>query len=128
LGRDTFDHLVFILSQNPLFHSPQKKQCPVKYQLAAFLIRYGQQGSDVFDVAAKLSIAHGSVHNYCKRVSQAIQELQPGYLKWMDEPWNEVVSGAIAAYSGLFKCLGSCDGCQIHISEAPLVDGEQFHS
>ena len=95
LGRDTFDRLVLILSQSSLFLSPRKPQHPVKYQLAAFLIRYGQRGSDTLDVAAKLSIGHGSVLNYCRRVCRAIRELRCQYLKWMNHVRKEVVMMAI---------------------------------
>ena len=107
LGRDTFDRLVWILSQNSLFLSPRKPQRPVKYQLAAFLIRYGQleQGSDTLDVAAKLSIGHGSVLNYCRRVCRAIQELPCQYLKWMNHVRKGVVTMAIEAKAGFPKWL-----------------------
>ena len=126
LGRDMFDHLVYLLAPNPIFHSPWKKQRHVKFQLAAFLIQYGQRGSDTLDVAAKLSIGHGTVHNYCKRVSRAIRELGPRYLQWGNQDHKAVVSTAIEAKSGFPKCLGSGDGSQIHVGEEPMVDGEQF--
>ena len=64
-----FDCLIHILAPNPIFHLPRKQQRHVKFQLAAFLVQYGQWGSDTLIVAAKLSIGHGTVHNYCKRVS-----------------------------------------------------------
>ena len=123
-----FDHLVYLLAPNPIFHSPRKKQRHVKFQIAAFLIRYGQQGSDSLDVAAKLSIGHGTVHNYCKRVSRAIRELGHRHLNWGTQERKEVVSDAIQAKSVFPKCLGSGDGSQIRFGELPLLDGEQFRS
>ena len=72
IGRETFDYLVSKLAWNPLFYSPHKPQQLIKYQLAAFLIQYGQCASDTLNSAAKLSIGHGSVHNYCRRVYQAL--------------------------------------------------------
>ncbi|KIL57043.1 hypothetical protein M378DRAFT_88415 [Amanita muscaria Koide BX008] len=139
VGRDMFDRLVYILAPNPIFHSPRKQQHHVKFQLAAFLIRYGQQGSDTLDVAAKLSIAlyysvytsavtHGTVHTYCRRVSRAIRALGSCYLNWGNQERKAVVSHAIKAKSGFPKCLGSGDGSQIRFGEAPLEDGEQFRS
>ncbi|KAG1859739.1 hypothetical protein F4604DRAFT_1930457 [Suillus subluteus] len=42
VGRATFDRLVQILEQNPIFESTGRKpQRPVRYQLACFLLRYG---------------------------------------------------------------------------------------
>ncbi|KAF8229102.1 hypothetical protein L208DRAFT_1187038, partial [Tricholoma matsutake] len=128
IGRGMFDHLVYSLAPNPIFHSPWKKQCHVKFQLAAFLVRYGQKGSDTLDVAAKLSIGHGTVHNYCKRVSQAIHAVGPQHLNWGNQEWRAAVSSAIEAKSGFPKCLGSGDGSQICFGELPLLDGEQFQS
>ncbi|KAF8233233.1 hypothetical protein L208DRAFT_1267524 [Tricholoma matsutake] len=125
IGRGMFDHLVYSLAPNPIFHSPWKKQHHVKFELAAFLVRYGQKGSDTLDVAAKLSIAHGTVHNYCKRVSQAIHAVGPQHLNWGNQEWRAAVSSAIEAKSGFPKCLGSGDGSQICFGELPLVDGEQ---
>ncbi|KAG1872204.1 hypothetical protein F4604DRAFT_1955696 [Suillus subluteus] len=42
VGRATFDRLVQILEQNPIFESTGRKpQRPVRYQLTCFLLRYG---------------------------------------------------------------------------------------
>ncbi|KAJ3779679.1 hypothetical protein GGU10DRAFT_253542, partial [Lentinula aff. detonsa] len=76
MSRNMFDRLVFMLAPNAIFHSPKKKHRHVKYQLATFLIRYGQRGSDVLDVASKLGIGLGTVHLYCHRVTRALRELR----------------------------------------------------
>ena len=89
IERETFDYLVSKLAWNPLYYSPHKPQQPIKYQLAAFLIWYGQCASDTLDIAAKLFIGHGSVHNYCRRVCQVLWELQPEYLAWMTDLCKE---------------------------------------
>ena len=123
-----YDYLVSILARNPLFYSPHKSQRPIKYQLAGFLIWYGQRTSDTLDVAAKLSIGHGSVHNYCRRVCWALWELWPEYLAWMMDLRKDIMAWVIEAKSGFPKCVGSGDGCQIRIGEAPQIDGKQFHS
>ena len=47
LGLDTFNHLVWILTQNSLFLLPWKPQHPVKYQLAVFLIQYMVNGVQI---------------------------------------------------------------------------------
>ncbi|KAJ3749666.1 hypothetical protein DFH05DRAFT_703689 [Lentinula detonsa] len=43
MSRNMFDRLAFILAPNAVFYSPKKKQWHLKYQLATFLIRYGQR-------------------------------------------------------------------------------------
>ena len=84
--------------------------------------------SGTLDVTAKLSIGHGSVHNYCRRVCQALQELWPEYLAWMMDLCKDIVAQVIKAKSGFPKWIGSGDSCQIQIREAPQIDGKQFHS
>ncbi|KAJ3925736.1 MAG: hypothetical protein NXY57DRAFT_1043852 [Lentinula lateritia] len=56
MSRDMFDHLVYILAQNQIFYSPKKRQRHIKFQLATFLICYGQRSSPVLDAASKLGL------------------------------------------------------------------------
>ena len=130
LSRDMFDRLVAMLAPHLIFNNPNacKPQRHVKYQLATFLIRYGQQGSSVLDTMMKLSIGQGSVYNYCHRVSRAIRSHRPHYLGWMSPERKQIVSDAIQRISGFQKCIGSGDGTQICLDELPLIDGEQFLS
>ncbi|KAJ3738583.1 hypothetical protein DFH05DRAFT_1408694 [Lentinula detonsa] len=80
-----FDRLVFILAPNTIFRSPKKKQRHMKYQLATFLIQYGQRGSDVLDVASQLGPRLGTVHLYCRRVTRALRELRSHHLGWLGD-------------------------------------------
>jgi hypothetical protein len=67
LSRSTFDRLVALLANNPIFTSRGKHpQRHVKFQLAAFLMRYGRLGSSALSVAMELSIGEGTVFLYCK--------------------------------------------------------------
>lgn len=80
-----FDRLVCLLTQNPLFESQGKKpQRPIKYQLGAFLVRYGHRGSNTLDAAQQLALGHGTVEKYCYHVSKALRhwQLKGRYLAW----------------------------------------------
>ncbi|KAJ3993204.1 hypothetical protein F5050DRAFT_1678636, partial [Lentinula boryana] len=78
-----FNCLVFTLAPNTIFRSPtEKKQRHMKYQLATFLIQYGQRGSDVLNVASKLGLELGTVHLYCHRVTRALCELRSYHMGW----------------------------------------------
>ncbi|KAJ3981566.1 hypothetical protein F5890DRAFT_1534736 [Lentinula detonsa] len=72
-------HLTFfleILQQNTIFVSQGRKpQRHVRWQLACFLIRYGQLGSPVHDTMLKIGIGYGTVILYCRRVIRAFWEL-----------------------------------------------------
>ena len=119
-----------MLAPHPIFNDPnaRKPQRHVIYQLATFLIWYGQQGSSVLDTMMKLSIGQGSVYNYCHRVSCAIRSHRSHYLGWMSPERKQIVSDAIQKISGFKKCVGSGDGTQICLDELLLTDGEQFLS
>ncbi|KAE9411318.1 hypothetical protein BT96DRAFT_803896 [Gymnopus androsaceus JB14] len=128
MSRDMFDRLVHMLAPNAIFHSPKKKQRHVKYQVAAFLVRYGQRGSDVLDVASKLGLGLGTVHLYCRRVTRALRELRSHHLGWLGDERKKLVSQRIEARSGFPKCAGSGDGCQIRMSTAPVENPDEFLS
>jgi hypothetical protein len=62
-----FEYLVEVMAPHPIFQSRGRKpQRHVKYQLGAFLIRYGTLGSDVHGTSLKLSIGFGTVIDYCR--------------------------------------------------------------
>lgn len=129
MGRDMFDLLVRILSQHTIFQSKGRKpQRPVKWQLAAFLLRYGHRGSDVLDVSIRIGIGVGSVHNYCRRVTRVLREIRGYYVRWPDNDRKDEISQSIYESSLLEKCLGAVDGCHIRLAEEPAEDGEQFRA
>ncbi|KAJ3712651.1 hypothetical protein C8R42DRAFT_313172 [Lentinula raphanica] len=128
MGRVMFDNLVSLLAQNPIFHSPKRRQRHVKFQLAAFLIRYGQRGSPVFDVASKLGLGFGTVHLYCRRVTRALRELRSQHLGWLSEERKKIVSQHIETSYGFENCVGSGDGCQIRMGIAPGQNPDEFLS
>jgi hypothetical protein len=81
IGREFFNYLVLILARNSLFYSPHKPQRPIKYQLAVFLIQYGQRASDTLDIAAKLSIADcGNALTFCVEASLTPSQQRPHLL------------------------------------------------
>ncbi|KAF5336987.1 hypothetical protein D9611_003110 [Ephemerocybe angulata] len=126
VGRDTFDKLIDRISNDPVFVSTKKPQRPVKYQLACFLIRYGQAGSDSLDTAQKLAIGHGTVFLYCTRVSKALRRIKSQVIKFPDEARQQEISDYIESVSGFPGCIGIGDGCVIPFSEKPSVQGETY--
>ncbi|KAF6741624.1 hypothetical protein DFP72DRAFT_1083387 [Ephemerocybe angulata] len=125
-GRDTFDKLIDRISNDPVFVSTKKPQRPIKYQLAYFLIRYGQTGSDSLDTAQKLAIGHGKVFLYCTRVSKALRRIKSQVIKFPNEARQQEISDYIESVSGFPGCIGIGDGCVIPFSEKPSVQGESI--
>ncbi|THU98345.1 hypothetical protein K435DRAFT_616691, partial [Dendrothele bispora CBS 962.96] len=127
MGRTMFYRLVEMLEPNPIFHSKGRKpQRPVKYQLGAFLFRYGSLGSDASGVAHKLGIGFGSVINYCRRVTRAIRELRERFVGFTSEAEQQATMEHIQEVSGFPGCIGSGDGSGIRFDERPVCDGTQF--
>jgi hypothetical protein len=127
LSRATFDRLVAVLANNPIFISKGRKpQRHVKVQLASFLLRYGDRGSNAFKVCRNLNIGEGTVFLYCRRVTRAIRQLRSKYLGWPDDPRKIEISNAIENRSGFYLCLGSGDGSLIRFAEEPLQFGYMF--
>lgn len=103
-----------------------RPQRHVKFQLAAFLLRYGRLGSSALSVAMELSIGEGTVFLYCKRVSRALRQLKSRFLGWPDSARKQVISEAIEHAAGFPKCLGSGDGCLIRFIQKPLYFGHMY--
>ncbi|THU87950.1 hypothetical protein K435DRAFT_866748 [Dendrothele bispora CBS 962.96] len=124
VGKPMFDHLVFMLEPNPIIHSTgQKPQRPVKYQLAAFLFRYGTLGSDVAGTAHKLGIGYGSVINYCRQVTRAIREMKSKFVGFTSETEQQTTMFHIEEATGFPGCIGSGDGSLIRFDEKPRTHG-----
>jgi hypothetical protein len=111
MSRNTFDRLVSLLADDPIFELQGKKpQWHVKVQLAAFLLCYGNCGSNAFSVVRNLDIGEGVVFNYCQRVSKAVHKLHNHFLTWPNETCKAEISQFIENRSGFHLCLGSGDG------------------
>ena len=127
MGRNTFDKLVCLLADDPIFESQGKKpQRHVKVQLAAFLLRYGNCGSNTFIVERNLNISEGSVFDYCRRVVKAVRRLCSQFLGWPGESCKTEISQYIENQSGFPNCIGCCDGSLIRFTEEPMVNGDQY--
>ncbi|KAJ3968953.1 hypothetical protein EV361DRAFT_870433 [Lentinula raphanica] len=127
IGRPMFEYLVEILATHPIFQSTGRKpQRHVKYQLAAFLIRYGSLGADVQGTALKLSIGYGSVVLYCRRTVRALRELKDKYVGFQSEPDQLFSMSEIEAKTGFKNCIGSGDGSLIQFAAKPADEGTEY--
>lgn len=129
IGRDTFDRLVGLLYTDPVFQSTGwKPQRHVKFQLAAFLLRYGSIACDTMATAIKLSIGHGTVLTYCRRVTEALRRLKPKFVSWGTTDDREKTKDAVFKKVGLHGCIGSLDGTLIPFNQRPDVEGKSYVS
>ena len=86
MSRGTFNKFCAELGKNPIFTSRGRKpQRHISWQLAAFLIRYGQLGSSVHDTSFKLGIGYGTVVLYCHQVICALRQLKKTFAAWFTE-------------------------------------------
>ncbi|KAF8068082.1 hypothetical protein FPV67DRAFT_1171459 [Lyophyllum atratum] len=127
LGRQTFDRIVTLLERNSLFISRGRKpQRAVRYQLAAFLMRYGKEGSDTMSIAKRLGLGLGTVWIYCRRVTRALRELSLSVISWGDEDRLHETAEFIRDISGLGDCIGVLDGSLIRLDDIPTEWGPLY--
>ncbi|CAE6534513.1 unnamed protein product [Rhizoctonia solani] len=130
ISKNTFERVSSRLSENPIFTSTgPRPQRPVKYQLAAFLLRYGHGYSDAFRPHAEMSIGEGSVFNYCKRVVRALRMLGLRAMAWPNNQRKAEIKEAFYEKTRLFdNCIGALDGSLIDMARKPQNQGDEYLS
>lgn len=127
MSRETFNKTVRLLEKNPIFTSTGRRpQRAVRYQLATFLMRYGQRGSGVMAVSKKMGIGYGTVFLYCWRVGRALRELGVEVIVWGDDARKTATATRFENLSGLRHCVGIIDGSLIRLAEIPDTWGVTY--
>lgn len=129
MSRETFDSIVSLLEQDPIFKSKGRKpQRPVKFQFACFLMRFGTMGADARSAAHRMGIGFGTVFLYCRRVSKALRRLGIQYADWGGVERRRGTSESIEKDSGFPNCIGIIDGSLVQLSAEPNNSGGAFYS
>jgi len=119
--QESFWHLPNIISGDRIFISMgQPPQCPVKVQLACFLIQYGSISS--VKTAGEISIAEGMVHLYCHQVQPAFCNVWHAHLSWLGKRRKAFLKDQMAGW-GFPGCIGIVDGSLIRLREKPHNNG-----
>lgn len=117
MSRTSFWHLHGLIQDDPIFvsrgHKPQR---PIRFQLAAFLIRFG--GENSVRMADNLGIAEGTGYLYVQRVSKAFRNIRRDHLSWPGLARRDFLSQAMAPY-GFPGCIGILDGSLIRLTDKP---------
>lgn len=128
MNRVTFDAIVELLQQDPIFQSKGRKpQRPVAFQFACFLMRFGSMGADARSAAHKMGIGFGTVFLYCRRVSKALRRLGIRYASWGGVERRERTAENIERDSGFPNCIGLIDGSLVQLSAEPNNSGGSFY-
>ena len=127
MSRETFDRLVSLLEEDLIFLSsgPQPQRA-VRYQLAAFLLRYAREGSDAIGVSNKLGIGEGTVFKYCQRVTRALRKIGLTALSWGDSDRHHQTANFVEQHYGFKGCIGIVDGSLIRLSKVPTEHGQSY--
>ena len=127
MSRKTFDKLVNLLEDDEIFISKGRRpQRAVRYQLAAFLWRYGREGSDAISVSNRLGIGEGTVFKYCQRVTRALRKIGLTVLSWGDSERHNETAEFVKQNFGFEGCVGIVDGSLIQLSEVPAKHGQSY--
>jgi hypothetical protein len=130
MSKNTFKGVVAKLQQNPIFISTgPRPQRPVQYQLATFLLRYGNGYSNAYEPHLKISIGEGSVFNYCRRSIRALRMLGIHAVAWPNAERKREIKDAVLRRTRLLdNCIGEVDGTLIDMARKPVLHGDHYLS
>jgi hypothetical protein len=98
---------------------------PVRYQLAAFLGRFGSETS--VKLASMLGISEGSVYNCCTRVTRALRRIRCRHLFWPDQDSRLATKLQMQA-AGFPGTVGVVDGTLIPLETKPRANPWSYWS
>lgn len=121
VDKETFWHIHDLIAGDPGFVSTgNKPQRPVKYQLSAFLCRYGAETG--VKTSSVVCISEGSAYGYIKRVVRAIRNIRDNHIGWPGPERRQFLSEEMDAY-GFAGCIGVGDGSFIPLGNKPYTEG-----
>jgi hypothetical protein len=117
VSHDTFSKLHDLIMGDPVFENRgPRPQAPVRYQLACYLIRFGNVQS--VKTATALQLSEGSMYNHIRRVTRAFRNLRDLYIRWPGEEERKVLRRE-AQKHGFPGAVGATDGSYIPIIDRP---------
>jgi hypothetical protein len=134
LTPQTFDLLVEVLSQNPVFYNnSSNEQTPIELQIAVTLYRLGHNGNAVSLTKTGIAcgLGHGTVHLITQRVIQAIYATS--FRKVVMRPPTEEEKEASRRWAESKSCPawrnGWCgvDGTNVPLYERPMLHGTSYY-
>ncbi|KZS94893.1 hypothetical protein SISNIDRAFT_473838 [Sistotremastrum niveocremeum HHB9708] len=124
MSKISFWHLVESIKDDPVFQSKGKKpQRPAWYQLATFLVKWGEHGG--VKTATVLSIAEGTVYLYQRRVTLAFRRIKHLHIWWPGAERRAYLKQEMAEY-GFPGCIGMVDGTLFRLSDKPKKHGWSY--
>jgi hypothetical protein len=124
VGRDTFAKLIELIKDDPVFENQGRRpQAPVRYQLACYLIRFGNIQN--VKTATVLQLSEGSMYNHIRRVTQAFRNLRDLYIRWPGEEERRTIRRE-AQTNGFPGAVGAVDGSYIPITDKPRKNPMAF--
>ncbi|KAG8690006.1 hypothetical protein FRC09_012173 [Ceratobasidium sp. 395] len=117
VNRASFRHILNLIKEDTVFRSKGKKpQLPAKYQLAAFLARFGAEVPG--RVGTTLGISQGSIYHAGARVARALRRIRHNHLAW-PSPDARRDSKLDMQALGFPGTIGAVDGSLIRLQDRP---------
>lgn len=130
MSRSGFNALLNLIKYDVVFQNkPGKmKKAPASHHLLVFLYRVGREGSSASDsaIATFFGIGKGSVKNYVRRVTKALNNLKSDVIKWPSGDDRQNLKTRIKVNYGFQKCIGIIDGTLIILDRRPTKYGDSY--
>lgn len=134
MSRSSFNKILAMIKDHPIFQSKTRKQRPVKYQLMVWLRYAGSEGSGGSNANQRntFRIGYGTADAYRRRVTIAIRSLKYKYLYWPDEEERLEISRQIFKEYDFPHCVGIADGTLFILAfepetlDAPDYSGRKY--
>lgn len=120
VNRTSFEHLLELIQEDTAFRSTGRKpQLPVRYQLAAFLGRFGSETA--VRLATTLGISEGLIYNACTQVTRAFRRICCTHLSWPDTVTQLATKSNMQA-RGFPGAVTVVDGMLVPLKDKPWTD------
>ena len=130
MSRSSFNRLVELIKDDPIFHSKTKPQAPVSSQLMVWLKYAGTMGSGSSNSNQRSTfrIGYGTSDVHRRRVTVALRNLSSQYYTWPDEVERATIGKEIFEEFHFPHCVGIADGTLFPLAFEPETEDAPDYS
>jgi DDE superfamily endonuclease len=129
MSRKSFEIILNMIKDHPIFESKTKKMAPPEHQLMVFLKYIGTEGSGASNANQRntFGVGYGTAALYRRRVTTALLSLRDQYVRWPNAEERREISKAIQKEYDFPHCVGIADGTLTPLAFEPeTIDAPDY--